>query len=207
MSTEVQFANQFVQLLQVTKPTPEEQDAFLNGFRIQSVNSIPATLTFPPLKHPYIATSTKAESTENNEEEMQFSINVTFKSLKPPRFNISVSTDITTNTKFYHLKHVLANALKDQHIGIVDLADVKLMIRAKTMQDSDAVSTFLDGDKLALNVLVSKVKPLEEEVEHVKQVQKGVSDESWEKIRNVLLSDLEDVSKVDQLISSMKKLV
>lgn len=81
------------------------------------------------------------------------------------------------------------------------------MIRAKTMQDSDAVSTFLDGDKLALNVLVSKVKPLEEEVEHVEQVQKGVSDESWEKIRNVLLSDLEDVSKVDQLISSMKKLV
>lgn len=222
MTTEVEFANQFIKLLEVTTPSLESQNAFADSFNLNNIKKLPANFLFPPLKHPYgsinnnISNATDTNLKEKNdfkEEESEHGIEFTFKSLKQPKFNLSLILDISSSSNIYMVKTSLSKLLEhlDENPIIVEPSNIKLMIRTKTLQDSENVFQILENsgstDKLSLNVLITQFKPKETNtvVEKQENVSKPViTDESWMKISNILLNDLKDQSVVDKTVQGFK---
>lgn len=166
MATEVEFANKLVQLLQVTDPGVEAKQALADAFKVESIAKIPTAFTFPPLKHPFVpGVSTDAVSEDDG---MECSVEFTFKSLKQPKFNLNVVLDVKSNTTMFQVKTSLSKSLKeDENIRIdADASDIKLMVRAKSLHDSENVFSVLDAagsrEKIALNVIISKFKAVED---------------------------------------------
>jgi hypothetical protein len=226
MATEVEFANKFIEILKVTNPSIESQNEFINSFNLRNINKLPNNFTFPPLKNPSIKNAKKKDNinNENNNEEeeenddndeMETAVEFTFKSLKQPKFNLNLILDIKSTTTIFHIKSLLSNALKsDDNISIlVDPADIKLMIRTKTLQDSESVVNVLQStgsnEKISLNVLISKFQNFQQPIDNepkesnVNEI-RTISNESWQQISEILLNDLKDQNKVDSLISNWK---
>ncbi|GAV29541.1 hypothetical protein PMKS-003042 [Pichia membranifaciens] len=220
MTTEVDFAKKFVQLLEVTTPSADAQQAFADSFHLNSIRRLPVNFTFPLLSHPFGATRENAliESNVNKddgeEEEVIAVVEFTFKSLKQPKFNLKLALDIKPSTNIYMVKSSLAQLLEEspQTAIVVQPADIKLMIRTKTLQDSENVSRVLETagskDSLSLNVLISQFKAKAEEKESSPDVSipghATITDASWSKISDILLQDLKDQAKVDQTIRGFK---
>lgn len=221
MTTELEFANTFVQLLEVTTPSAEAQKAFADSFDLSSISKLPANFTFPALPRPFGATRDNAitdkSGKENGaEEEVLTAVEFTFKSLKQPKFNLKLVLDIKKSTNVYMLKMSLARLLEEtpETSIIVQPADIKLMIRTKTLQDSENVCHVLEnaGSKnaLSLNVLIIQFKPKKSEKEATTPAsssvpeQATVSETSWSKISDILLHDLKDQARVDQAIIKFK---
>ncbi|KAG0680915.1 hypothetical protein C6P40_005508 [Pichia californica] len=221
MTTEVEFANKFVQLLEVTTPSADSQQAFADSFNLNSITKLPPNFTFPPLAHPYgtinqsqtiTSGSDESEKSAILEEESLRAIEITFKSLKQPKFNLQLVLDVKSSSNVYTIKTALSHLLKNssETLILVQPSDIKLMIRTKTLQDSENVFQILENtgspDKLALNVLITQFKPKEVEPEiPVLETSPTITDESWSKISEILLHDLKDQTKVNTIISGFKK--
>lgn len=186
------------------------------------VEKLPANFTFPALPHPYIANqSTSGDAAREGElddgDEMESAVEFTFKSLRQPKFNISLVLDIKPSTKIFHIKTLLGKSLlENPDIGIhVDASDIKLMMRTKTLHDSENILSVLESagssDKISLNVLITKFKEKEHAVEPVAVVvdaqNPAVSSDSWLKIREILLHDLKDEAKVEATLKKFQNCV
>lgn len=220
MTTEVEFANKFIQLLEVTTPSLESQNAFADSFNLNNIKKLPANFLFPPLQHPYGAinnnTSNENETTNNEEEnikdeESERGIEFTFKSLKQPKFNLKLILNIKSSSNIYMVKAELSKLLEnsDENPIVVQPSNIKLMIRTKTLQDSENIFQILENsglaDQLSLNVLITQFKPKENNIVEEEEVSKSViTDESWKKISDILLNDLKDQSVVDKTIQGFK---
>jgi hypothetical protein len=213
MATEVDFANKLVQLLQVTDPGVEAKQALADAFKVESIAKIPTAFTFPPLKHPFVpGVSTDAVSEDDG---MECSVEFTFKSLKQPKFNLNVVLDVKSNTTMFQVKTSLSKSLKeDENIRIdVDASDIKLMVRAKSLHDSENVFSVLDGagsrEKIALNVIISKFKAVEDvpvpaETTIEANTVPSISDATWMKIEQLIQADLADEKRTVDVISKFK---
>lgn len=221
MATEVEFANKFVQLLEVTTPSADAQQAFADSFNLNSISRLPGNFTFPPLPRPFGATRQNA-LTDSNEckdagetEEVIATVEFTFKSLKQPKFNLKLALDIKPSTNIYMVKSSLAQLLEEspETAIAVQPADIKLMIRTKTLQDSENVSQVLESagstGSLSLNVLISQFKAKTQETKEKSPDvsipgHATISEASWSQISDILLKDLKDQAKVDQTIKGFK---
>lgn len=226
MATELDFANKFVQLLEVTTPSTDAQQQFADSFKLSKITKLPANFTFPPLPHPYGTKSNNAvishgepstndlTNTEGENDAVERGVEFTFKSLKQPKFNLTAVLDIKPTTNIYMLKTSLSHLLEyNEDIGIiVEPSNIKLMIRTKTLQDSENVFHVLENaglsDKLALNVLIAQFRPKEKEIP-TEQVTTAdgktiITDESWKKISDILLNDLKNQELVDKTILGFK---
>jgi hypothetical protein len=213
MATEVEFANKLVQLLQVTDPGVEAKQALADAFKVESIAKIPTAFTFPPLKHPFVpGVSTDAVSEDDG---MECSVEFTFKSLKQPKFNLNVVLDVKSNTTMFQVKTSLSKSLKeDENIRIdVDASDIKLMVRAKSLHDSENVFSVLDGagsrEKIALNVIISKFKAVEDvpvpaETTIEANTVPSISDATWMKIEQLIQADFADEKRTANVISKFK---
>lgn len=213
MTTEVEFANKFIQLLSVNTPSAASQE-LAHSFKLNDVKSIPDNFTFPPLKSPYIKRPETAE--EKDSDEIETDVEITFKSLKQPKFNLKLILDINSKSKIFHVKEALSNLLKDDEKLQINVhpADIRLMIRTKSVNDSDSVNEILqnagDMSSISFNVLISKFTPIEKEQEKVEpevipEAIPTVTTESWNKISDILYNDLKDQSKVNKMIEALKK--
>ena len=213
MATEVEFANKLVQLLQVTDPGVVAKQALADAFKVESIAKIPTTFTFPPLKHPFIpGVSTDAVSEDDG---MECSVEFTFKSLKQPKFNLNVVLDVKSNTTMFQVKTSLSKSLKeDENIRIdADPSDIKLMVRAKSLHDSENVFSVLDAagsrEKIALNVIISKFKAVEDvpvpaETTIEANTVTSISDAAWMKIEQLIQADLADEKRTADVMSKFK---
>ena len=213
MATEVEFANKLVQLLQVTDPGVEAKQALADAFKVESIAKIPTAFTFPPLKHPFVpGVSTDAVSEDDG---MECSVEFTFKSLKQPKFNLNVVLDVKSNTTMFQVKTSLSKSLKeDENIRIdADASDIKLMVRAKSLHDSENVFSVLDAagsrEKIALNVIISKFKAVEDvpvpaETTIEANTVPSISDATWMKIEQLIQADLADEKRTADVISKFK---
>ena len=213
MATEVEFANKLVQLLQVTDPGVEAKQALADAFKVESIAKIPTAFTFPPLKHPFVpGVSTDAVSEDDG---MECSVEFTFKSLKQPKFNLNVVLDVKSNTTMFQVKTSLSKSLKeDENIRIdADASDIKLMVRAKSLHDSENVFSVLDAagsrEKIALNVIISKFKAVEDvpvpaETTIEANTVSSISDATWMKIEQLIQADLADEKRTADVISKFK---
>ncbi|TID30778.1 hypothetical protein CANINC_000694 [Pichia inconspicua] len=216
MTTEVDFAKQFIHLLEVTGSDAAVQDEFINGWKIGNLDTL-TDFSFPHLENPYIS-NVKQDDDDlmdvDDKEDEKIKLPISFKSLKAPKFSKTVKIDVNGSTRIYNIKSELSKLLKEGDSIVVEIPDIKLMLRAKTLGDSDSVLEVLKTnnlDNLALNVLLSKFKPLETESSNeptpVEKVNPTVSNESWNKIADILNSDLKDQSKVNDIITKMKSFV
>lgn len=213
MATEVEFANKLVQLLQVTDPGVEAKQDLADAFKVESIAKIPTAFTFPPLKHPFIpGVSTDAVSEDDG---MECSVEFTFKSLKQPKFNLNVVLDVKSNTTMFQVKTSLSKSLKeDENIRIdADASDIKLMVRAKSLHDSENVFSVLDAagsrEKIALNVIISKFKAVEDvpvpaETTIEANTVPSISDATWMKIEQLIQADFADEKRTADVISKFK---
>ena len=213
MATEVEFANKLVQLLQVTDPGVEAKQALADAFKVESIAKIPTAFTFPPLKHPFVSgVSTDAVSEDDG---MECSVEFTFKSLKQPKFNLNVVLDVKSNTTMFQVKTSLSKSLKeDENIRIdADASDIKLMVRAKSLHDSENVFSVLDAagsrEKIALNVIISKFKAMEDvpvpaETTIEANAVSSISDATWMKIEQLIQADLADEKRTADVINKFK---
>ncbi len=213
MATEVEFANKLVQLLQVTDPGVEAKQALADAFKVESIAKIPTAFTFPPLKHPFVpGVSTDAVSEDDG---MECSVEFTFKSLKQPKFNLNVVLDVKSNTTMFQVKTSLSKSLKeDENIRIdADASDIKLMVRAKSLHDSENVFSVLDAagsrEKIALNVIISKFKAVEDvpvpaETTIEANTVSSISDATWMKIEQLIQADLADEKRTADVINKFK---
>ena len=213
MATEVEFANKLVQLLQVTDPGVEAKQALADAFKVESIAKIPTAFTFPPLKHPFVpGVSTDAVSEDDG---MECSVEFTFKSLKQPKFNLNVVLDVKSNTTMFQVKTSLSKSLKeDENIRIdADASDIKLMVRAKSLHDSENVFSVLDAagsrEKIALNVIISKFKAVEDVPVPAKTTIEAntvpsISDATWMKIEQLIQADLADEKRTADVINKFK---
>ena len=213
MATEVEFANKLVQLLQVTDPGVEAKQALADAFKVESIAKIPTAFTFPPLKHPFVpGVSTDAVSEDDG---MECSVEFTFKSLKQPKFNLNVVLDVKSNTTMFQVKTSLSKSLKeDENIRIdADASDIKLMVRAKSLHDSENVFSVLDAagsrEKIALNVIISKFKAVEDvpvpaETTIEANTVPSISDATWMKIEQLIQADLADEKRTADVINKFK---
>lgn len=213
MATEVEFANKLVQLLQVTDPGVEAKQALADAFKVESIAKIPTAFTFPPLKHPFVpGVSTDAVSEDDG---MECSVEFTFKSLKQPKFNLNVVLDVKSNTTMFQVKTSLSKSLKeDENIRIdADASDIKLMVRAKSLHDSENVFSVLDAagsrEKIALNVIISKFKAVEDvpvpaETTIEANTVPSISDATWMKIEQLIQADFADEKRTADVISKFK---
>lgn len=213
MATEVEFANKLVQLLQVTDPGVEAKQDLADAFKVESIAKIPTAFTFPPLKHPFIpGVSTDAVSEDDG---MECSVEFTFKSLKQPKFNLNVVLDVKSNTTMFQVKTSLSKSLKeDENIRIdADPSDIKLMVRAKSLHDSENVFSVLDAagsrEKIALNVIISKFKAVEDvpvpaETTIEANTVPSISDATWMKIEQLIQADFADEKRTADVISKFK---
>lgn len=213
MATEVEFANKLVQLLQVTDPGVEAKQDLADAFKVESIAKIPTAFTFPPLKHPFVpGVSTDAVSEDDG---MECSVEFTFKSLKQPKFNLNVVLDVKSNTTMFQVKTSLSKSLKeDENIRIdADASDIKLMVRAKSLHDSENVFSVLDAagsrEKIALNVIISKFKAVEDvpvpaETTIEANTVPSISDATWMKIEQLIQADFADEKRTADVISKFK---
>jgi hypothetical protein len=216
MATEVDFANKLVQLLQVTDPGVEAKQALADAFKVESIAKIPTAFTFPPLKHPFVpGVSTDAVAQQYEDDGMECSVDFTFKSLKQPKFNLNVVLDVKSNTTMFQVKTSLSKSLKeDENIRIdADPSDIKLMVRAKSLHDSENVFSVLDAagsrEKIALNVIISKFKAVEDvpvpsEITIEANTVPSISDATWMKIEQLIQADLADEKRTVDVISKFK---
>lgn len=215
MTSEVDFAKQFIHLLDVTGSDAAVQDEFINGWKISNLDTL-TDFSFPHLENPYIA-NVKQEDGDlmdvDDKADNSITVSVAFKSLKAPKFNKSAEISVNGSTRIYNIKSELSKLLKEEDSIIVEIPDIKLMLRAKTLGDSDSVLDILKAnnlDKLTLNVLVSKFKPLEtdtvDEPAAEESIEPFVSEESWNKIAQILKADLKDDNKVNDILLKIKSL-
>lgn len=215
MATEFEFANKLVQLLSVTTSPSFGDQQIVDTFKLSDVTKLPNNFTFPPLAHPFIAKPIGSVDEEDlNEDDAEYPVEFTFKSLKQPKFSLSLILDIKKSSNIYMVKTALTHLLRNTpEIGIiVDAADIKLMIRTKTLQDSENVLHVLENagskDRISFNVLISKFTKAEDIEESSKEsTEKSVftiSEDSWERITDILLVDLKDKDLVQQTLLKFK---
>ena len=213
MTTEVEFAKTFLHLLNVTGNGNSE----IVEFNINNVNKLPKSFNFPNIVNPFIIKDDSDNNDNNNDTttESTHDIEFTFKSLRQPKFNIIKQLPVSNNTSIFQIKIQLANLLKDELKLIIDPADIKLMLRAKTLNDPELVISSIgdDAKKVTFNVLISKFKEFIEspepmDIDSQKEVEQAfISDNTWLEIKKLIKNDLKDDLLVNKTIENFKKAI
>lgn len=213
MTTEVEFAKTFLHLLNVTGNGNSE----IVEFNINNVNKLPKSFNFSNIVNPFIIKDDSYNDDNNNDTttESTHDIEFTFKSLRQPKFNIIKQLPVSNNTSIFQIKIQLANLLKDELKLIIDPADIKLMLRAKTLNDPELVISSIGDDikKVIFNVLISKFKEFIEspepmDIDSQKEVEQAfISDNTWLEIKKLIKNDLKDDLLVNKTIENFKKAV
>lgn len=217
MSTELDFVSKFVHLVDVSSPSAASQQEIIEGWKVNNIDTL-TKFSFPYLKevHFYNNNGTEEAMDVDMDEDDDSLVEVSFKSLRAPKFNKLLNIPVNKSTSIFDLKTKLSSLLRDEESMVVNIADVKLMIRAKSLGDAEKVHSVLESnglEKLALNVLISKFKPVESESEANTEPIKNtvnvpsISETSWMKIAEILQNDLNDSLKVNELLSKFKALV
>lgn len=189
MTTEVDFAKNFIQLVSVSG------DSTQTTFDLSAIQKLPPYFTLPPLVNPYIS-----ENHTNVEDSIQEkTVEITFKSLRQPKFNVVLPVTANSTTTVYSVKLLLIESLKTEFL--IDAANLKLMLRTKTLQDSEYILNHITEDKASFNVLISTFEKPTTLEEHVA----SVSEETWSKISKLLFEDLHNQEKVNNMIDCLKR--
>lgn len=213
MTTEVEFAKTFLHLLNVTGNGNSE----IVEFNINNVNKLPKSFNFPNIVNPFIIKDDIDNINDSNATttESTHDIEFTFKSLRQPKFNIIKHLPVSNNTSIFQIKIQLANLLKDELKLIIDPADIKLMLRAKTLNDPELLISSIGDDiaKVTFNVLISKFKEFIEspepmDIDSQKEIEQCViSDNTWLEIKKLIKNDLKDDLLVNKTIENFKKAI
>ena len=211
MTTEVEFAKTFLHLLNVTGNGNSE----IVEFNINNVNKLPKSFNFPNIVNPFIIKDDNDNNNDTTTTESTHDIEFTFKSLRQPKFNIIKQLPVSDNTSIFQIKIQLANLLKDELKLIIDPADIKLMLRAKTLNDPELVISSIgdDAKKVTFNVLISKFKEFIEspepmDIDSQKEIEQAfISDNTWLEIKKLIKNDLKDDLLVNKTIENFKKAI
>lgn len=211
MNSEIEFANKFQDLIDLVGPNSD------NLFEYVKLNSIKQLVNFSIEKHenPFIPSNGKSNYDDRNENDK--TIEVQFKSLRTPKFNIKLN--IKSNTLIYKIKSILKENLNNADIK--DESQIKLLLKTKTIHDGENISDLLaDGSyQLNFNVMISKYieddssnsnsngneNENENANENVNETKfNGLDDSSWLEIEKIVRSEVKDESIADSLLKEWK---
>lgn len=214
MTTELEFAKSYLQLIEMTADPSK-----VSEFSFEQLSNLPPLFTFPPLAHPYIECANQDNSNNNtnneaDDNEISIDVDYNFKSLRQPKFNLSIQIPIKSTTLIFSIKQLLAQHLKVNNDILVDPVDIKLMLRTKTLQDSDKAIE-LGMEKISLNVLVSKFtnKTQEDDEQNLQQKQpvtseeKQISENTWSQIKDLIMSDLKNEETANSVLLKFKNCI
>lgn len=141
--SEKQFASNFLALLAVS----DSNIVISADFRKDLKDISTLGIKLPNLPNP------KKQLNSSNES-LEQAIEVTFKSIKPPRFNVSMKTS-SSNTIF-EVKTALVKNQQDT-LHSIDPSQIKLLVKGKVIQDSVLLSSIINGDEqVTFTVMINK---------------------------------------------------
>lgn len=203
MNSEVEFANKFQDLIELVGPNSD------NLFECVKLNSIKQLVNFSIEKHenPFIPTNGKNNNEDPNENNK--TIEVQFKSLRNPKFNIKLN--IKSNTLIYKVKSILKENLNSTEVK--DESQIKLLLKTKTIYDGENISDLLtDGScQINFNVMISKYIDADtsnsngNEDENESEIKfTGLGESKWADIEKIVRGEVKDKATADSLLKDWK---
>lgn len=187
ISSERHFVTTYSQLVQLSPTMPA--DAFYTTENYKKLASLGPTLPKINRPLPRKGASSTSESVTD----------ISFKSIKPP-FKFSAALHrVPLSQTVYKLKTDLISAVPELAAAGVTSANLKLMVKAKVVQDSSVLGSLLGADAgLSFMVMVSPSAAKPEEKDPVDDavlsidapVAAVISASTWTKIQAVLEEDL-----------------
>ncbi|KAH3674727.1 hypothetical protein WICMUC_003077 [Wickerhamomyces mucosus] len=190
--TEVEFVSNFLALLS----TPIIQSDYKKDLK-DVIKLNPLLPKLPNNKNPI----NKSLSIDNKES-INF-INVNFKSIKSPKFNINAK--INSNDTIYKIKSQLLKNNELIKFDIEQINQLKFLIKGKVIQDSTIINSIIDpqikdvNDEIVIKFTVL-VSPRDETIDDIEPESNIVEiDQDWEFIAKILLENGIDSGKLKRL--------
>ncbi|ODQ77093.1 hypothetical protein BABINDRAFT_163826 [Babjeviella inositovora NRRL Y-12698] len=200
VSAESQFISPFLQLLSLSGQPSIYTDTFQQDLsKIQSLGpSLPKLST--DAKKPKLSKSTEDDKV----------VNLTIKSIKPPKFNQIISA--STSTTIYTIKEQLI--AEAEELAGTQVEQLKFLIKGKVIADStvlDALAT--DTNKLSFMCMIGKpttgLVPAAETVAHeepeliVEETVTSLTEDQWMAIHATVLKSY-SVNQADAVVLRLK---
>ncbi|GME83177.1 unnamed protein product [Ambrosiozyma monospora] len=244
--SELEYATKFQELIQFVTPTPTydklsySEDLnqldfsnrkvctnFLNypiqqyKFHLYDTNQLSNISTqfqfnFPKLANVPIFTQSSGTAEKDSSLESK-PIQVTFKSLRAPKFKLELT--LQSNILLHKVKLELIKALETHEPEPIytSASNVKLMLKTKTVHDGETLSSLAgDSDVLNLNVIISKSSvsppvetkaPVTTTVAVTETKFSGLSDEAWSQIEKLVKKEVEDEKLAIEYLGKLKAVV
>ncbi|CAI5759959.1 unnamed protein product [Candida verbasci] len=189
ITTERQFVNTYIELISLSN---KQSSIDIDYNKLQSLGpSLPKyNYKFPP-------------STANNGESSYL---LKFKSIKPP-FKFTTELKITSNESIYKIKSLLIDQLNLKKEGISP-NDIKFLIKSKVVNDSINIDSLgLGSNEILINCMITpSTKPIEEDQDQDPDISEPltISEDSWNKIYEIIQYNIKDVNKSKELIEKFK---
>ncbi|EMG46309.1 hypothetical protein SBY92_002512 [Candida maltosa Xu316] len=198
ISTEKSFIDTYQQLMQLSKN--ESLDKFNSTQDYNNLESLGPSLPKFTYKFPVGTSQSTSEST----------INLKFKSIKPPFKFQTELVNVSTGSTIYKVKVKLIESLDVLNTAGVDVKDLKFMVKSKVVQDSTVLSTLIpeNEEELSFNCMVSAPTKKQEPTETDPESEVfTISNNSWDKIYDIILQDIQDPTKAKELLAKFKQYV
>lgn len=192
-SNEKQFIDTYLELMKLSKNEP--LDKFNSTQDYNKLESLGPSLPKFTYNFPTVESKSAGVST----------INLKFKSIKPPFKFLTELKEIPVNYTIYKVKVKLIESV-DTLKGLSP-TDLKLLVKSKVAQDSTVLSSLEDT---SFNCMVSapKVVKQEEKVDEDPEITTIDSPTiSWDKIYEIILQDVKDNTKAKEILNNFKSTI
>lgn len=207
IQNEREFALKFLQLVGLSSDAKPEQ--FYSTSDYHKLSSLGPTL--PKIQ---ISLPKGKPSISKLSEKM---IDVGFKSIKPPfKFSTQLS-NVPVSHSVYRVKSDLIESLPLLKEANVKAANLKLLVKGKVIQDTSILSALVgDGQDLSFMCMVGQPTAEQEAAadptdDHIDEVVSSVhtkeltvSEDTWQKIYNVLVDDLDSKDMANRALAKIK---
>ncbi|GMF10321.1 unnamed protein product [[Candida] boidinii] len=217
IAMETVFADKFQTLIEFVCPEKTYDDNYQKLLSPKEINQF----GFPKIDNtPIFKRSNNTESDSLTSRK----ITIKLKSLRPPKFNTDLVSD--SNDLILNIKQNLKEFLITNVNTIVEVSQIKLMLKTKTISDSTKISELLttsdDGEEqneVSLNVMIMKLDSspspipanadtatttLQTEVKSAEPAFSGLTESSWSKIYDILKSEIKDEQVLENYFNNLK---